>query len=106
MLDGYSDSCISILLGRLYINHGIPAERIYRDSLLKLRPTSRWVPVCKQCHESFPHSEIGSTLADYFLPERPKFPTSGQDLECPNCKTTSNYLRTDLRYHDAPIRPI
>jgi hypothetical protein len=61
---------------------------------------SKWVLVCKRCKKSFLHSEVGNSLADYFLPEKPKFPAEGRDLECPNCKTTSNYLATDLRFQD------
>jgi len=67
---------------------------------------SKWILVCKQCQKSFPHSEVGSSLADYFFPEKPEFPQKGQDLECPHCKITSNYQRTDLRYEDPRSRPI
>ena len=67
---------------------------------------SRWVLFCKKCDTSFPHTEIGSSLADYFLPERPEFPAGGQDLECPNCNATCNYSRTDLRIQDDRMRPV
>ncbi len=61
---------------------------------------SRWILFCKQCHKSFPHSEISSSLANYFLPQKPAFLAGGQNFECPNCKSTFSYLREDLRYDD------
>jgi hypothetical protein len=61
----------------------------------------KWLLFCKLCHKSFPHSEIRSSLANYFMPEKPEFPAEGQALECPNCKATFNYSRGDLRYQDA-----
>jgi hypothetical protein len=65
---------------------------------------SKWVLVCKQCQKSFPHSEISPSLANYFMPEKPKFPAEGRVLECPNCNATFNYLRGDLRYEEARTR--
>jgi hypothetical protein len=44
------------------------------------------------------HSEIEGNLANYFYPKHPEFPADGQELECPNCKTTARYQWTDLRY--------
>jgi hypothetical protein len=53
---------------------------------------SRWVLFCKQCRESFPHTEIGASLADYFLPVKPQFLAGGQDLECPKLQSYPQLL--------------
>jgi|HubBroStandDraft_2_1064218.scaffolds.fasta_scaffold02528_4 hypothetical protein len=59
---------------------------------------ARWVFTCKNCFEIVPHTEIGGTLMDYFFPTKPKVPTEGQELECPQCKTKYVYQQNELRY--------
>jgi len=59
-----------------------------------------WVLSCKNCHKTFPHSEVGGTLANHFLPLKPKFPAGGLERECPHCNTKSVYQERELRYHD------
>jgi|HubBroStandDraft_1064217.scaffolds.fasta_scaffold52486_1 hypothetical protein len=35
---------------------------------------------------------------DYFFPTKPKVPSEGQELECPECKTKYVYQQNELRY--------
>ena len=60
----------------------------------------RWVVDCRSCIATFTHSEIGDgrTLSDYLFPTKPEFPSAGQELECPSCKTKATYMRHELRY--------
>jgi hypothetical protein len=60
----------------------------------------RWVIDCRKCLVSFTHSEIGEarTLKDYLYPTKPEFPSGGQELECPSCKTKAIYMRHEVRY--------
>jgi hypothetical protein len=60
----------------------------------------RWVIDCRNCRETFVHSEIGSDrrLVDYLYPTKPEFPTEGAELERPCCQNRGVYKRTDLRY--------
>jgi len=62
---------------------------------------ARWVLTCKRCGEIFTYSQISEALADYFDPEKPKFPPKGLECECPNCKGKSSYQRTELTFRDA-----
>jgi hypothetical protein len=57
-----------------------------------------WGLACKNCHAVFTHSQIPDTLADYYLPIRPEFPSDGPERECPNCKITSTYKRNELTF--------
>jgi phage terminase large subunit GpA-like protein len=57
-----------------------------------------WVVKCPHCDNKFEHSAIKNTLANYFLPERPKFPAEGQPLICKNCGKEYVYQQTDLKY--------
>jgi hypothetical protein len=57
-----------------------------------------WNVTCQNCSETFTHSKIEDTLADYFFPKKPEFPADGQELECPACKSKAQYQWTDLRY--------
>ncbi len=59
-----------------------------------------WALTCKQCSQVFTHSQVSQTLADYFLPEKPKFPPAGFERECPNCKAKSIYQENELRYRE------
>jgi hypothetical protein len=64
---------------------------------------TRWGVDCRNCFERFTYSEIeeAATLSDYMFPTKPEFSASGQELECPYCKTTALYRQQDLRYrHD------
>jgi phage FluMu protein Com len=61
---------------------------------------AKWVLRCKDCDRFFTHSEIGNTLADYFLPETPKLPPDGLEMECPHCKVKAAYLPSELRYKE------
>jgi len=62
---------------------------------------AKWVLKCKGCEQLFTHSEIGNTLADYFLPEKPKLPPEGLEMECPHCNTRAAYQPTELRYNES-----
>jgi endogenous inhibitor of DNA gyrase (YacG/DUF329 family) len=65
---------------------------------------ARWVLGCPECKEDFTHSQINTepqpTMRDPFawLGDKPEFPATGLTLECPNCKKTSIYSRTQLVY--------
>jgi hypothetical protein len=65
---------------------------------------ARWVLGCPECKEDFTHSQIDTesqpSVGDPFswLDDKPKFPDVGVSLECPNCKKTSVYQRTQLMY--------
>jgi hypothetical protein len=65
---------------------------------------ARWVLGCPECKVDFTHSQIDpvtrASLQDPFawLGDKPEFPTAGLVLECPNCRTTSVYKRTQLTY--------
>lgn len=61
-----------------------------------------WGLACKNCHAVFTHSQIPNTLADYYLPIRPEFPPDGLERECPNCKITSTYQRSELTFRFRP----
>src|SRR6266850_763669 len=57
-----------------------------------------WVLRCPKCSATFFHSEIKSTLANLFIPKKPKFPEGGQTLPCGNCGHTSIYQNNELIY--------
>jgi rubredoxin len=57
-----------------------------------------WALTCKHCGWVFIHSNIGETLADYFVPSKPFFPPQGIESECPNCKVKRIYLKNELTY--------
>jgi hypothetical protein len=65
---------------------------------------ARWVLGCPDCKEDFTHSRIETesmpSLRDPFawLGDKPEFPPAGLSLECPNCKKTSVYSRSQLIY--------
>lgn len=63
-----------------------------------------WDLTCKDCGEDFTHSQVGETLANYFIASKPEFPPEGLEFECPHCKTKSLYLRNELRYQERRIR--
>jgi DNA-directed RNA polymerase subunit RPC12/RpoP len=59
----------------------------------------KWVLRCAGCQSEFPHSQIeDQKFFDWHLPLRPQFPPGGAEIKCPNCGTSSEYLRTDLLY--------
>jgi hypothetical protein len=57
-----------------------------------------WAVACKNCRAVFTYSQISDTLADYYLPTRPAFPPSGDERECPNCKSKFAYQGSDLKF--------
>lgn len=65
---------------------------------------ARWVLGCPKCKQDFTHSEIKldsqPSFQDPFawLGEKPKFPSAGVTLECPSCRTSSIYTRSELVY--------
>ena len=65
---------------------------------------ARWVLGCPECKEDFTHSQIDVASQTFtsdpfaWLGDKPKFPDAGVRLECPNCKKTSVYKRTQLIY--------
>jgi hypothetical protein len=59
---------------------------------------ARWVFTCKNCSKVVPHTEIGRTLMDYFLPKKPEVSTEGLEMECPECKTKYVYQQNELWY--------
>ena len=44
-----------------------------------------WVLRCPNCSETFVHSEIQDTLANFFSLAKPEFPEGGQMLTCMHC---------------------
>lgn len=61
---------------------------------------AKWVLRCKNCDQLFPLCEISNTLANYFIAEKPKFPRSGMECECPRCKFKLTYKQNELRYQE------
>ena len=65
---------------------------------------ARWVLGCPECKQDFTHSEITPEQErqefDSFLNSinKPQFPASGLELECPNCRHKSVYYRHQLIY--------
>ena len=61
---------------------------------------ARWVLSCPFCNEEFTYSEIPheSTLADFFLPQKPLVPTDGVKLDCPSCKKSTTFFRHQMTY--------
>jgi DNA-directed RNA polymerase subunit RPC12/RpoP len=57
-----------------------------------------WVLRCPNCSETFVHSEIEDTLANFFSLAKPKFPEGGQTLACTHCGKESLFQQTDLTY--------
>ena len=57
-----------------------------------------WVINCKNCRRVFSHSKIEDTLANYFVPEKPKFLDAGDRIACPHCHAIEKYECTDLKY--------
>jgi len=60
-----------------------------------------WALTCKQCSKVFTHSQVSDTLADLFIPEKPKFPSEGLERECLTCHAKSIYQQRDLIYRKA-----
>jgi len=58
-----------------------------------------WVLKCPHCNEKFLHSVIENTFANFFDPQKPKFPENGRDVACSKCGRTSVYQQSDLIYH-------
>lgn len=63
-----------------------------------------WVLRCPHCNEKFLHSEIENTFANFFDPQKPKFPKGGQNLECVNCGRAAVYQQSDLIYQRGTSR--
>jgi hypothetical protein len=61
---------------------------------------AKWALQCRKCDQFFTLTEISKTLADYFLPEKPKFPPEGLDCECPHCNSKFTYEQHELRYQE------
>jgi transcription elongation factor Elf1 len=57
-----------------------------------------WTLNCKSCGKSFDHSKISDTLVNYFLAEKPEFPSGGSEFECPHCNTKAIYQRHELTF--------
>ena len=62
---------------------------------------AKWALKCKNCEQLFTQSEIGNTLADYFIPKKPKLPPEGLEIECPHCKSKAAYRPNELRYRES-----
>jgi len=65
---------------------------------------ARWVLRCPNCSETFVHSEIEDTLANYFLPTKPEFPKGGQTLACAHCGKESFFQQTALTYQRESVK--
>jgi hypothetical protein len=61
---------------------------------------AKWLLGCKNCKRDFEYSQIGDTLANLYLPEKPEFPLQGLELECPHCNTKGIYYRRDLAFDE------
>jgi DNA-directed RNA polymerase subunit RPC12/RpoP len=55
-----------------------------------------WVLNCANCNQELTKCPIEDTLESYFLPEKPDFPESGKEFECPNCGHKATYQRTNF----------
>ncbi len=71
------------LLGGAVVTSRLHSSRLARRRIQRCCVSS-------QCNKTFPHSEIGSSLADYFIPEGPKFPAGGRG---PRMSKVQNYLQ-------------
>ena len=63
-----------------------------------------WVLCCPNCSETFVHSEIEDTLANYFALVKPKFPKGGQILTCTHCGKESLFQQTELTYQRESVK--
>ena len=63
---------------------------------------AQWVLSCRNCHKTFPHSEMEAQpddrLFDPLWPYRPEFPEGGLSIDCPHCKQAATYQRFELMY--------
>jgi hypothetical protein len=58
-----------------------------------------WVLICKRCGEIIHYREIGDSLIEYFIPEKPEMPREGMVCACPICNANSIYKQSDLTFH-------
>ncbi len=59
---------------------------------------ANWSLGCKGCQFIFFFREIGDTLVESFVADKPKFPPEGLECECPRCKARFTYTRHELIY--------
>jgi len=65
---------------------------------------SSWVLDCPECQQSYVYAKIAverfsdADTNPFVWPLKPKFSSEGFSLECPNCKKTSIYTSSNLRY--------
>jgi hypothetical protein len=57
-----------------------------------------WALACKNCRKVFTYSQIPDTVADYYLPTRPKFPPSGVERECPIARSNPPTRQPNSRF--------
>jgi DNA-directed RNA polymerase subunit RPC12/RpoP len=58
-----------------------------------------WMLTCSHCKTDFPHSKINTyRYANFVEAPKPDFPDEGLKVECPHCRHSAVYQRTDLRY--------
>jgi ribosomal protein S27E len=58
-----------------------------------------WVLQCGNCKVVFAHSQIDDrSILNYYIPEKPDFPSGGILLECPSCGTRATYQLAELSY--------
>src|SRR5580700_6645863 len=59
---------------------------------------ANWALACKNCRKVFTYSQIPDTVADYYLPTRPKFPPSGAERECPIARSNPSTRQPNSRF--------
>jgi hypothetical protein len=95
----YTDSADSFPFGSLDM---ILDQQLIRAAALLghkgFEPRASWALACKNCRAVVEHFPVPDTLANYYLPDRPKFPPEGLERECANCKVKSIYHATELTF--------
>jgi len=77
---------------------------IFESSRSPVEPmASSWVLDCPECKQPYVYAKVpverfsDADTNPFVWPLKP-FPLEGFTFECPNCKKTSTYTRSDLRY--------
>ena len=68
---------------------------------------ANWALTCKNCRAAVAHFRLPDMGANYYIPDRPEFPSEGLERECPNCHSKFTYQATELTFRQGfKSRPI